>query len=117
MHNKSHDEVIWYVVIMGDDIYQCCKVGFVVAVGLHISMCWFVQHDSKWRHMSFSQRLQRLQNRRGVIHGWDTTFRCLTETDFLDNFTYLVCLECIVMHILDHTYISYSILSTPTKLI
>ena len=39
------------------------------------------------------------------------------KRNFLDNFTCLVCLDCIVKHILDHTYISYSISSTPTKLI
>ena len=29
----------------------------------------------------------------GGIHGWGTTFGCLTIKDYLDNFTYLVCLD------------------------
>ena len=54
----------------------------------------------------------------GGNHSWGTTFGCLTVKELNWICLHSWCAQiCIVEHILDHTYIFHSILSTPTKLI
>lgn len=60
MHGKSHDEVVLYGVWSLWDLTFINVVGCTLLWQLACMkfMCWFVQHDSKWRHVLFSQRLQ-----------------------------------------------------------
>jgi hypothetical protein len=79
---------------------------------------WLLEGLVKFSHVFKDPIIQEITTIDGFIHGWGTTFGCLTVSRFflITSHTWYNWI-CIVEHILDHTYISSSILSTTTKLI
>ena len=98
----SHSCIHAYSQNFGCSIFPATFIRIIIHLGtIHM------KHFSTW-----------CSSIKGGIHGWGTTFGCLTEKGLFQITSHAWYAQiCIVKHILDHTYISYSILSTPTKLI